>query len=189
MPRDYWTQVIDIDLPAIVEFERPSGGEDAIAAAAKLLSAAKFPVILNGAGVVHRRGHSGVDGAWPNVSMRRSAWAISTMTPSPARIRCLPGRLGYNGSKAAMELISQADVVLCLGTRLNPFSTLPGYGLDYWPKDAKIIQVDINPESHRADQEGDGRHCGRCEKGGRGHSGASLSPYGRRCRAQRTQGN
>ena len=22
---------------------------------------------------------------------------------------------------------------------------LPGYGLDYWPKDAKIIQVDINP--------------------------------------------
>jgi sulfoacetaldehyde acetyltransferase len=44
-----------------------------------------------------------------------------------------------------MELISQADVVLCLGTRLNPFSTLPGYGLDYWPKQAKIIQVDINP--------------------------------------------
>jgi sulfoacetaldehyde acetyltransferase len=33
-----------------------------------------------------------------------------------------------------------------LGTRLNPFSTLPGYGIDYWPKDAKIIQVDINPD-------------------------------------------
>lgn len=32
------------------------------------------------------------------------------------------------------------------GTRLNPFSTLPGYGIDYWPKDAKIIQVDINPD-------------------------------------------
>jgi sulfoacetaldehyde acetyltransferase len=42
-------------------------------------------------------------------------------------------------------LIRQADVVLALGTRLNPFSTLPGYGLDYWPKEAKIIQVDINP--------------------------------------------
>jgi sulfoacetaldehyde acetyltransferase len=37
-------------------------------------------------------------------------------------------------------------VVLALGTRLNPFSTLPGYGIDYWPKDAKIIQVDINPD-------------------------------------------
>jgi sulfoacetaldehyde acetyltransferase len=56
------------------------------------------------------------------------------------------GPLGYNGSKAAMELISQADVVLCLGTRLNPFSTLPGYGIDYWPREAKIIQVDINPD-------------------------------------------
>ncbi len=56
------------------------------------------------------------------------------------------GPLGYNGSKAAMELIKQADVVLCLGTRLNPFSTLPGYGMDYWPTDAKVIQVDINPD-------------------------------------------
>ena len=56
------------------------------------------------------------------------------------------GPLGYNGSKAAMELVAKADVVLALGTRLNPFSTLPGYGIDYWPKTAKIIQVDINPD-------------------------------------------
>ena len=56
------------------------------------------------------------------------------------------GPLGYNGSKAAMELISQADVVLALGTRLNPFSTLPGYGIDYWPKEAEIIQVEMNPD-------------------------------------------
>ena len=45
-----------------------------------------------------------------------------------------------------MELISKADVVLALGTRLNPFSTLPGYGIDYWPKKATIIQVDMNPD-------------------------------------------
>ena len=31
------------------------------------------------------------------------------------------GPLGYNGSKAGMEIISKADVVLALGTRLNPF--------------------------------------------------------------------
>ena len=68
--------------------------------------------------------------------------------------RCFPGfshplscgPLGYNGSKAGMELIAKADVILALGTRLNPFSTLPGYGIDYWPKDAKIIQVDINAD-------------------------------------------
>ena len=144
MPRDYFTQVIDIDLPAIVEFERPSGGDGAIAAAAKLLSEAKFPVILNGAGVV-------IGGAIP------ASKALAERLDAPVCVGyqhndafpgthpLFAGPLGYNGSKAAMELIQQADVVLALGTRLNPFSTLPGYGLDYWPKTAKIIQVDINP--------------------------------------------
>ena len=145
MPRDFWTQVIDIDLPAIVEFERPSGGEEAIKAAAELLSSAKFPVILNGAGVV-------LGGAIP------ASMALAERLDAPVCVGyqhndafpgshpLFAGPLGYNGSKAAMELISGADVVLCLGTRLNPFSTLPGYALDYWPREAKIIQVDINPD-------------------------------------------
>jgi len=145
MPRDYWTQVIDIDLPAIVDFERPSGGETAIAEAAALLSSAKFPVILNGAGVV-------LAGAIP------ASMALAERLDAPVCVGyqhndafpgshpLFAGPLGYNGSKAAMELISAADVVFCLGTRLNPFSTLPGYALDYWPKQARIIQVDINPD-------------------------------------------
>jgi len=144
MPRDYWTQVIDIDLPAMVEFERPSGGETAVAEAAKLLSEAKFPVILNGAGVV-------LGGAIP------ASMALAERLDAPVCVGyqhndafpgshpLFAGPLGYNGSKAAMELIAEADVVLALGTRLNPFSTLPGYGIDYWPKAAKVIQVDINP--------------------------------------------
>ena len=44
--------MIDIELPAIVELELPAGGQEAIAWAAALLSSAKFPVILNGGGVV-----------------------------------------------------------------------------------------------------------------------------------------
>ena len=144
IPRDIWTQVVDIELPVPVEFERPAGGSDAIAEAAKLLSEAKFPVILNGAGVV-------IGGAIP------ASMALAERLDAPVCVgyqhndafpgshRLFAGPLGYNGSKAAMELISKADVVLALGTRLNPFSTLPGYGLDYWPKQAKIIQVDINP--------------------------------------------
>ncbi|MFN3605849.1 MAG: sulfoacetaldehyde acetyltransferase, partial [Cypionkella sp.] len=144
MPRDYWTQVIDIELPAMVEFERPSGGAAAIAQAADLLSSAKFPVILNGAGVV-------LGGAIPDamaLAQRLDApvcVGYQHNDAAPASHPLFVGPLGYNGSKAAMQLIKQADVVLCLGTRLNPFSTLPGYGLEYWPKDAKIIQVDINP--------------------------------------------
>ncbi len=143
-PRDYFTQVIDIEMPAVIGFERPTGGEAAIAEAAQLLSAAKFPVILNGAGVV-------IGGAIP-ASMKLAEKLDAPVCVGyqhndafPGSHRLFAGPLGYNGSKAAMELIKQADVVLALGTRLNPFSTLPGYGLDYWPKDAKIIQVDINP--------------------------------------------
>ena len=145
MPRDYWTQVIDIDLPAMVEFERPSGGAEAVAAAAALLSQAKFPVILNGAGVVI----GGAIAASMALAERLDAPVCVGYQHNdafPGSHPLFAGPLGYNGSKAAMELISAADVVLCLGTRLNPFSTLPGYALDYWPKAAKIIQVDINPD-------------------------------------------
>jgi sulfoacetaldehyde acetyltransferase len=41
-----------------------------------------------------------------------------------------------------MKLIAQADVVLALGSRMGPFGTLPQHGMDYWPKEAKIIQVE-----------------------------------------------
>ena len=145
MPRDFWTQVIDIEIPEIVEFERPSGGETAIQQAAELLSDAKNPVILNGAGVVL----AGAIPASMALAERLSAPVCVGYQHNdafPGSHPLFAGPLGYNGSKAGMELIAQADVVLCLGTRLNPFSTLPGYGIDYWPKDAKIIQVDINPD-------------------------------------------
>ena len=124
-PRDFFTQVIDIDLPKIVEFERPSGGEAALDEAAALLSSAKFPVILNGAGVV-------IGGAIP------ASMALAERLDAPVCVGyqhndafpgshpLFAGPLGYNGSKAGMELIAKADVVLALGTRLNQYSTLPG---------------------------------------------------------------
>ena len=145
VPRDFWTQVIDIELPAIVEFERSAGGEDAIAAAAKMLSNAEFPVMLNGAGVVI----GGAIEASMKLAERLDAPVCCGYQHNdafPGSHPLFAGPLGYNGSKAGMELIAKADVVLALGTRLNPFSTLPGYGIDYWPKNAKIIQVDINPD-------------------------------------------
>ena len=145
IPRDFWTQVVDIPLPAIVDFERPAGGDDAIKSAADMLSSAKFPVILNGAGVVI----GGAIDASMKLAERLDAPVCCGYQHNDAFPGSHPlhaGPLGYNGSKAGMELIAKADVVLALGTRLNPFSTLPGYGIDYWPKDAKIIQVDINPD-------------------------------------------
>ena len=145
MPRDYWTQVIDVDLPEMIDYERPAGGESALQQAADLLSSAKNPVILNGAGVVL----ADAIGDTMKLAERLDAPVCVGYQHNdafPGSHPLFAGPLGYNGSKAGMDLISQADVVLCLGTRLNPFSTLPGYGIDYWPKDAQIIQVDINPD-------------------------------------------
>ena len=144
VPRDYFTQVVDIELPRVVEFERPAGGDQALSEAAALLSGAKFPVILNGAGVIL----GGAIAASMALAERLDAAVCVGYQHNDAFAGSHPlfaGPLGYNGNKAGMELIAKADVVLALGTRLNPFSTLPGYGLDYWPKAARIIQVDINP--------------------------------------------
>ncbi|MDF1610449.1 sulfoacetaldehyde acetyltransferase [Hoeflea sp. YIM 152468] len=145
IPRDMWTQIIDVELPQMVRFERPAGGKEAIAKAAELLSNAKFPVILSGAGVVL----SGAIADLARLAERLDAPVCSNYQHNdsfPGSHPLAVGPLGYNGSKAAMELIARADVVLALGTRLNPFSTLPGYGIDYWPKNADVIQVDINAD-------------------------------------------
>ena len=145
VPRDMWTQVIDIEIPTIINFERPAGGNEAILKASELLSNAKFPVILSGAGVV-------LGDAIEECKLLAErldapvACGYQHNDSFPGNHRLAVGPLGYNGSKAAMELISKADVVLALGTRLNPFSTLPCYGIDYWPTDASVIQVDINSD-------------------------------------------
>jgi sulfoacetaldehyde acetyltransferase len=145
VPRDFWTKVIDIELPQVVNIERPSGGQASIEAAAEILSDAKFPVILNGAGVVLSGGIPASQ-ALAETLMAPVCCGYQHNDAFPGSHPLFAGPLGYNGSKAGMELIAQADVVLALGTRLNPFSTLPGYGIDYWPQNAKIIQVDINAD-------------------------------------------
>ncbi|MBO9464082.1 sulfoacetaldehyde acetyltransferase [Tropicibacter sp. R15_0] len=146
IPRDMWTQIVDIEIPEPIEFERSSGGSTSVTEAAKLLSEAKNPVILNGAGVVLSEG--GIDASIKLAERLDAAVCVGYQHNDafPGNHPLFAGPLGYNGSKAGMQLIKEADVVLALGTRLNPFSTLPGYGMEYWPADAKIIQVDMNPD-------------------------------------------
>jgi len=146
IPRDMWTKVIEVELPEGTHIGRSSGEVESVSAAAELLSNAKFPVILNGAGVILSKG--GIE-ASRLLAEKLSAPVCCNYQHNdafPGSHALFAGPLGYNGSKAAMELISKADVVLALGTRLNPFSTLPGYGMNYWPNDAKLIQVDINAD-------------------------------------------
>ncbi len=143
IPRDYFYGEITVEIPKPMRVERGAGGENSLDQAAQLLAKAKFPVILAGGGVVmgdaveeckalaERLGAPVVTGY-----LRNDAF------PASHPLWC--GPLGYQGSKAAMKLIAQADVVVALGSRMGPFGTLPQHGLDYWPKDAKIIQIEAD---------------------------------------------
>ncbi len=143
IPRDYFYGEIECEIPQPQRVDRGPGGDASLSAAADLLANAKFPVILAGGGVVmgnaveeckalaERLGAPVVTGY-----LRNDAF--------PASHPLWAGPLGYQGSKAAMKLIAQADVVIALGSRMGPFGTLPQHGMDYWPKTAKIIQVEAD---------------------------------------------
>ncbi len=143
IPRDFFYGDIDVEIPQPMRIERSAGGEQSLKEAADMLANAKFPVIVSGGGVV--MGDSVADCV--ALAERLGAPVVNSYQHNdsfPASHELWTGPLGYQGSKAAMKLISQADVVLALGTRLGPFGTLPQHGMDYWPKDAKIIQVDAD---------------------------------------------
>lgn len=143
IPRDYFYGDIDVDIPQPMRLDRGPGGETVLAEAVQLLAQAKFPVILSGGGVVMA---DAVDDCIA-LAERLGAPVVNSYLHNdsfPASHAQWCGALGYQGSKAAMKLIAQADVVLALGSRLGPFGTLPQYGLDYWPANAKIIQVDAD---------------------------------------------
>ena len=143
IPRDYFYGEITCEIPQPVKLERGAGGENALDEAADLLAKAKFPVILSGGGVVMGDAVEECKA----LAERLGAPVVNSYQHNdsfPASHPLWCGPLGYQGSKAGMKLISQADVVIALGSRLGPFGTLPQHGMDYWPKDAKIIQIDAN---------------------------------------------
>ena len=141
IPRDHFYGEIDVDIPAPRRIERAAGGPQSLDEAVRALAEAKFPVIVAGGGVIMS---GGVEEA-KALAEHLSAPVVTSYLHNdafPASHPLMCGPLGYQGSKAAMKIIAQADVVLALGTRLGPFGTLPQYGIEYWPEDAKIIQVD-----------------------------------------------
>jgi len=143
IPRDFFYGDIECEIPKPIRVKLGAGSEKALEDAADLLASAKFPVILAGCGVIMS---GGTKEAIALAEFLNAPVANSYLHNDsfPASHPLWVGPLGYQGSKAAMKLISKADVVLALGTRLGPFGTLPQHGLDYWPKNAKIIQIDAD---------------------------------------------
>jgi sulfoacetaldehyde acetyltransferase len=143
IPRDFFYGDIECEILRPIAIERGAGGEKSLDEAADLIASATFPVILCGGGVIMADGQAA---AMALAELMQAPVANSYLHNDsfPAKHPLWVGPLGYQGSKAAMKLIAKADVVLALGTRLGPFGTLPQYGMEYWPKDAKIIQVDAD---------------------------------------------
>ena len=143
IPRDHFYGEIDTVIPEPKPIERAAGGAEALYAAAQALAAARFPVIIAGGGVVMGGGVGETQALAEYLSCPVvTSYLHNDAFPASHELAC--GPLGYQGSKAAMHLIAKADVVLALGSRLGPFGTLPQYGIDYWPADAKIIQIDTD---------------------------------------------
>ncbi|MEZ9883999.1 sulfoacetaldehyde acetyltransferase [Vibrio splendidus] len=143
IPRDYFYGETQTEIPKPARLDRGPGGEKSLNEAADLIAEAKFPVIISGGGVVM------ADAVQECAALaeRLGAPVVNSYLHNdsfPASHPLWCGPLGYQGSKAAMKLMAQADVVIALGTRLGPFGTLPQHGMDYWPKNAKIIQIDAD---------------------------------------------
>lgn len=143
IPRDYFYGEIDVDIAEPMRVDRGSGGEKTLNEAADLLAQAQNPVLISGGGVVM------ADGVEECIALAErlgcpvvNSYLHNDSFPASHAQWC--GPLGYQGSKAAMKLIAKADVVIALGSRLGPFGTLPQHDLDYWPEDAKIIQIDAD---------------------------------------------
>ena len=143
IPRDYFYGDIDIEIPQPMHLDRGPGGEDSLNQATEMLAKANFPVIISGGGVVMADAVEDCKALAEYLGAPVvNSYLHNDSFPASHPMWC--GPLGYHGSKAAMSIISKADVVVALGTRLGPFGTLPQYGIDYWPKDAKIIQIDAD---------------------------------------------
>ena len=144
IPRDHFYGEIECEIPRPLRIGRGPGGTKDLDAAAELLAGAKFPVIISGGGVVMAQGvEACVRLAELLGAPVVNAYLHNDSFPAGHALAC--GPLGYHGSKAAMTVLNRADVVLALGSRLGPFGTLPQYGFDYWPAQAKLIQVDADP--------------------------------------------
>ena len=144
IPRDFFYGDIEATIAKPMLLRHGPGDAAALDAAAELLCGASFPVIVAGGGVIT----AGATAEAIELADLLGAAVCNSYLHNdsfPASHTLAAGPLGYQGSKAAMKLIAQADVVLALGTRLGPFGTLPQHGLDYWPKQAKIIQIDSDP--------------------------------------------
>lgn len=141
-PRDVVYEVHGYNVPKPVDVPPPALSDPAVFDAVELIRMSDKPVILAGAGLESS-----------NETLRLAELLACPVATTYLHSDVFPhpehwvGSLGYMGSKAAMHCVKESDLVIALGTRINPFGTTKQYNLDYWDPHKPLIQVDINPEA------------------------------------------
>ena len=147
VPRDYFYGEVEDYILEPHQYrvdDRGCGSPESLQKAAELFANAERPVIISGRGVVDTDCQNIV----AEIAELMTAPVACTYLHNdafPADHPLWMGPIGYMGSKAAMNTVAEADVILAIGTRLSVFGTTPQYDINYFPETAKIIQIDINP--------------------------------------------
>lgn len=149
VPRDYFYGEVNEEILPPHRYRalntRGAGDPYELGRAAEILAAAKNPVIISGRGVVDADAFEEVKALAEYLS---APVAVSYLHNDafPADHPLSVGPIGYMGSKAAMNALKEADVIFAIGCRLSVFGTLPQYDINYFPENAKIIQIEVNPK-------------------------------------------
>lgn len=146
-PRDQLYGEIEVDILNPNQYRQTEVGgadSDQIDKAVSMLAEAESPAIIAGLGTIYS---DAVDEVAALAELLNAPVANSYLHNDsfPISHPLAVGVLGYGGSKSAMRLLSDADCVLAVGSRLSGFGLLPQYGIDWFPHDADIIQIDTDP--------------------------------------------
>lgn len=145
-PRDLLYADIEVDiLPPNAYRQTEIGGaaDSAVETATEMVDEADNPVIMAGLGAIYSEAQDEIadlaetlNAPVANSYLHNDSFPIS----HPLAV----GALGYGGSKSAMKLFSEADCLIAVGSRLSEFGLLKQYGMDWFPEDADIIQIDVD---------------------------------------------
>jgi len=135
--------------PTVHVAQRPRPDRDSLAEAARLLKAAKRPLIICGGGVHY----SGAEKTLADFADKRGIPLSETIAGKGAVTHDHPahvGPIGIVGSSSANALAADADLILAVGTRLMDFTT---GSWSAFSQDAKFISINAarwDATKHRA---------------------------------------
>jgi acetolactate synthase I/II/III large subunit len=134
------------DTRLYLQSERPCPSPSALEEAARVLSQARYPVIVAGNGVRI----AGASDALAQLAEQLGAAVVTSYLGKSAVAETHPlalGPIGYTGQPLANEALGNADVVLVVGCRLKPQDTCFGHPALIDPMRQSLIQIDIEPRN------------------------------------------